>query len=363
MRLLCVEDEASLREDIVEYLRMKSYEVDEAASGEDAIEQMNRHHYDLVLCDIKMPRMDGYELLKQVRSENNLAGTPFIFLSALNERDDKMRAHEGGCDGYLTKPIDFSLLDVTLKSYVERQRARDFLYTNLMESNRQQVLTALDDALNGPMSEASLVVQHIRDTLPLLTPSALDQSLAYLQERVSRHALELDGLHSALQLQMHRGQVLCRSISVEELVQAAVEECRYISPASEITFAPSDATAACQVSVDVRLMQRAMAGLLALIPHARSTQEVVSFAIAPDHWMLTLCDHPSMAQEEDFTPVDEGCNLSVLAPVTRQRLVPLLFAMQVAHAHGGRLELMIWPGDHLAVRFVLPQTNANSIPA
>jgi CheY-like chemotaxis protein len=74
MRLLCVEDEAALRGDIVEYLRMHAYEVDEADSGEAAIAQLNSNRYDLVLCDIKMPNMDGYELLRQVRSENHNNG-------------------------------------------------------------------------------------------------------------------------------------------------------------------------------------------------------------------------------------------------------------------------------------------------
>ena len=62
MRLLCVEDEVSLREDIAEFLRMKSYDVDEASNGQEAIDQLNRNRYDLVLCDIKMPNMDGYDL-------------------------------------------------------------------------------------------------------------------------------------------------------------------------------------------------------------------------------------------------------------------------------------------------------------
>src|SRR5688572_19170492 len=106
MRLLCVEDEPALREDIAEFLRLQSYEVDEAASGEEALRRLSTGHYDLILCDIKMPRMDGYELLRHVRTENALVTTPFLFLSALDERDNKLQAFETGCDGYLTKPVD-----------------------------------------------------------------------------------------------------------------------------------------------------------------------------------------------------------------------------------------------------------------
>lgn len=363
MRLLCVEDEASLREDMVEYLRMQSYEVDEAASGEDAIEQLNRHQYDLVLCDIKMPRMDGYELLKQVRQENNLARTPFIFLSALNERDDKMRAHQSGCDGYLTKPIDFSLLDVTLKSHIERQRARDFVYSNTLEATRKQMMSVIDDALNGPISEACLVVQHLRDTLPVLTPSALDSHLADLQDNVAHHAVSLHAVHSALQLQVAAMGLHTYRIPVEELIRESVSECNYHYPLSPVSYVATDTPIDDEVTVDARLMQRAIAGLLAPIAHAGTSKDLVSFRIEDGHWLLTVSDHHGMTHDSDYIPLDESHNLSALSNATRKRLVPLMFAMQVAHAHGGRIEVKLWPGDYLAVRFVMPQTIPGRVTA
>ena len=362
MRLLCVEDEASLRDDIVEFLRMRSYDVDEAASGEQAIEQLNKNHYDLVLCDIKMPKMDGHELLKLVRKENELTSTPFIFLSALSDNESRIRAHEAGCDGYLTKPIDFSVLEATLKSYIERQRVRDFLYMSTLEVTRRQVMAAIDQSLDGPISESMQIIRHLRETLPVLTPGELDENLARLEEHFGEHATEMHAIHGALQLQVSDAGLRIEDAALDDLIRESVSECHYYYPTSKVTYEQPKKTALRRVKVDSRLMQRAIAGLLAVIPHPRTSRDVVTVETGEGFWSLTITDHVAMVEDGNFKPVDETTNLSVLSNVTRQRLVPLAFATQVAHVHGGRLEVKVWPGDHLAVRFIIPQENVHVMP-
>ncbi len=362
MRVLCVEDEAGLREDIAEYLRMQSYEVDEAETGEEAIDRLNVHHYDLVLCDIKMPRMNGYELLQQVRAENNLATTPFIFLSALNERDDKIRAAENGCDAYLTKPIDFSVLDATLKSSIERQRARDFLYSSSYESAQRHIMALLDDALSGSLSEACLTIQYLREKSPNISPEELHQQLAVLQEKMGTHVSSLHMFHCALRMQAAQTELLGEVMLADDLIKLAVDECHYNNPASQLVYQAPRPSAEL-VFGDMRLLQRALAGLLAVIPHAARSQDVISCALVEGALVLSVYDSADMAQETHFTPISETTNLAALSPVTRQRLVPLSYAVQAAQAHHGRLEIALWPEDKLAVRLVLPQPHSHRATA
>ncbi|MDX2095705.1 MAG: response regulator [Alphaproteobacteria bacterium] len=354
MRLLCVEDEAALRGDIVEYLRMRDYEVDEAESGEAAIEQLNQHHYDLVLCDIKMPRMDGYELLRQVRRENHLATTPFLFLSALNERNDKIRAHTTGCDGYLTKPVDFAVLDATVKSQVDRQRARDFLHQTIRDNAQRHMMAAIDDALNGSMTSACLILQHLRDTLPVLTSRALDVHLSQVQAHVNAHAVDLHTLHSALMMQATPIEMLYEMMLTEDLIKSSVAECHYQKPDAPIRFKASSPNGHL-IHGDMRMLQRALAGLMATIPQPVDSCDVVECLPDEGAVVLALYDHPAMARAQDFVAIDAATNLASLSRSTRQRLIPLSYALQVAHAHNGRLELMIGMDDALATRLVLPQ--------
>ncbi len=109
--ILCVEDEALLREDIVEELENDGYNVLQAADGQEGLEMMLKHEPDLVICDITMPHMNGHDLVKTLREKHpEFADTPFIFLSALADREDILEGLNIGADDYLTKPIDIDML-------------------------------------------------------------------------------------------------------------------------------------------------------------------------------------------------------------------------------------------------------------
>ncbi|GHA21493.1 hypothetical protein GCM10007989_16040 [Devosia pacifica] len=119
-RILCVEDEADLRADLCEELVANGYVVDEAGNGHDALALLRAQRYDLVLCDITMPRMSGLELLRQVRQEQGLGELPFVFLTALAGRQDIIAGKQAGVDDYLTKPIDFDLMLITIAARLDQ---------------------------------------------------------------------------------------------------------------------------------------------------------------------------------------------------------------------------------------------------
>lgn len=123
-RVLCIEDEPDFREDVVEYLRLNAYEVDEAADGAAALAMLRKQDYDLVICDVMMPGMDGFRLLKEHRSaladQPAMGDVPFVFLTALSDVHDQIAARNLGCDDFLAKPIDFKLLSATIENRIAR---------------------------------------------------------------------------------------------------------------------------------------------------------------------------------------------------------------------------------------------------
>lgn len=113
--LLCIEDEPDLREDLVEELTAAGYTVVSASDGEDALACLNSLVPDLILCDITMPGMDGYELLRIVRETRpDLATAPFIFLTAQAGMEQIVQGKLAGADDYLVKPINFDLMLATI---------------------------------------------------------------------------------------------------------------------------------------------------------------------------------------------------------------------------------------------------------
>lgn len=114
--ILVVEDEIGIRDDICTLLNFEGYETIEAGNGVEALVQIEAHLPDLILCDIGMPEMDGFELIQQVKDKPEYAAIPFVFLSARTSTQDIKRGLELGAHAYLTKPFTTEeLIDVVRK--------------------------------------------------------------------------------------------------------------------------------------------------------------------------------------------------------------------------------------------------------
>jgi DNA-binding response OmpR family regulator len=136
--ILCIDDETLLREDIVEELEDEGYKVFQASDGHEGLKQILSHRPDLVICDITMPRKNGYELLKEVRGEHGIsAEMPFIFLSALADKEHVVAGLKLGADNYMTKPVDFDVLRVKVKACL---RQVDRIRTTVMTGPNSEVL-------------------------------------------------------------------------------------------------------------------------------------------------------------------------------------------------------------------------------
>jgi len=125
--ILVVDDEEDLRENIQIMLGQAGHEIVTAANGQEALDIIRKAPPDLVVCDISMPVLSGLQVLSTVRHERpGLATLPFILLSALSDREDIITGREGGCDDYLTKPVDFALLKTTIDNRLSRvQKANE----------------------------------------------------------------------------------------------------------------------------------------------------------------------------------------------------------------------------------------------
>ncbi|ACB26676.1 response regulator transcription factor [Methylobacterium radiotolerans] len=115
-RILCVEDDAETASLLAEALVDLGYTVERASDGEAGLSAIQMSPPDLVLCDVRMPGMNGLDLLEQLAAAApHLARIPFVFLTALDDRDSEIAARRKGADDYLTKPIDFEMLAVVVE--------------------------------------------------------------------------------------------------------------------------------------------------------------------------------------------------------------------------------------------------------
>ena len=121
--ILIVEDDATLRRILRDVLTIKSYEVFVASDGEQGCRLFSEHDVDLVIADVMMPRMDGFEMVRRMRESG--ANTQFIFLSALDSAEDVVEGFRAGGHDYLRKPFDMSELMVRVESLLSRLEVPD----------------------------------------------------------------------------------------------------------------------------------------------------------------------------------------------------------------------------------------------
>ncbi len=145
--LLCIDDEPELRMLLVEELEDAGYRVLEAENGEEGLSMILSERPDLVLSDVSMPGMNGFELLATLRREHPAisARLPFVFLTALGDRDSQIRGRKLGADDYLVKPVDFDLMLATIESRLARLRIRNEIP---QRSPREHILGELESAMS-----------------------------------------------------------------------------------------------------------------------------------------------------------------------------------------------------------------------
>ncbi|MCB1078508.1 MAG: response regulator transcription factor [Verrucomicrobiae bacterium] len=123
--ILIIEDQPDMRENLTTILSMEDYEVLEAPDGRQGVQLARDEKPDLILCDVMMPEMDGYEVLNTLRQDRSIAGTPFIFLTARGEKQDFRTGMVLGADDYLTKPVSADDLLAAIESRLERETKRN----------------------------------------------------------------------------------------------------------------------------------------------------------------------------------------------------------------------------------------------
>ncbi len=193
-RLLVVEDSDAVREVLVIKLRREGYNVAEAASGREALEQAASGNTDLVLLDMRLPDMSGLQVLRQLRRSRSMLDTPVIVISGLDRPDDVVTALQSGANDYLTKPFDLTVALARIRTQLSARQ--------LKQANDRFLRVASHDLKKPLLLMLDVARQFKEDQKPgaLLSAEAFS-SLDYLIEsgQYMQHIVEdLLGL-SALQ--------------------------------------------------------------------------------------------------------------------------------------------------------------------
>jgi DNA-binding response OmpR family regulator len=208
-KILVVDDEPTIVELIEESLHIEGYETSRAYSGEEALDALAKDPPDLVLLDLMLPGMDGYEVCRQMQKDVRLSQIPVIMLTAKSAVADKVSGYQKGADDYITKPFDTEELLVRVRAQLHH------LY-----HDRVSELTAL------PGSEAVEAAITRRTAAPNVTDLLRQLDLRAISGSASSQWSDL-ALYTALQLFQAQGADLAFSITAAGTL---AYEVRFASP-------------------------------------------------------------------------------------------------------------------------------------
>ena len=164
-RILCIEDDHETAGLIGEELAEQGYEVLLAHDGQEGFGAVLKLMPDLVLCDINMPLMSGFQVLEQLTAlEPRFNDMPFVFLTALADRENELRGRQLGADDYVTKPIDFEILGAIIRARLARV-ARPALWATRITLSDREIETLTWVARGKTSAEIALILGLSKRTI------------------------------------------------------------------------------------------------------------------------------------------------------------------------------------------------------
>jgi len=151
-RVLVIEDNEELLSDIVEMLSMEGFEILTAHNGRVGIDVAEREVPDLIVCDVRMPVMDGYDVLDYIRSNTRTRNIPFIFLTARTGRSEFREGMKMGADDYLTKPFSAEELIASIRSRLVRSKDAQDETERRLDELRHSIALALPHEMRTPLN-------------------------------------------------------------------------------------------------------------------------------------------------------------------------------------------------------------------
>jgi two-component system sensor histidine kinase/response regulator len=348
IKILIIEDETSIRKNILEMLEMEGYEGLEAEDGITGLAMAQDHVPDLIICDITMPNLDGYEVLLELRKTPETATIPFIFLTARADRSFMRHGMELGADDYLTKPFTLSELRSAIAARLERRSTYNTQTHQELEQARRVLIQMVSHELRTPLVAINTATEIISRQIGQLSNAEVQELMESIQRGGQRLGRVVEQIVLIVQIEtgsMTRETIaqMGRQVQVTDLLIAALDLARsfaYRRPDVTIRLDERDNNAA--VQCDMRVLKHALAELLgnalSFSPPGHEVH-VSQWCADGSVWISIVDQGPGISPEQvefalqDFQQIDRAVNeqqgIGLGLPLSRH----------IIELHGGTFEL------------------------
>lgn len=233
-KILLIENETQTRNIFLQSLKTEGFETSEASNGLDGIEQVKQQQPDLIICDIEMPKMDGYGVLKILRQNPDTAVIPFIFMTAKSTKRELRYGMELGADDYLTKPTTVEDLLKAIAIRLKKQREREhqcqikFQEVGTLESTDETTTQSIFPPNTKLKEVFNFIEAHYHESIGLKdVAQAVGYSSAYLTDLVKRQTGKTVNRWIIRRRMVAAERLLIKS---EQSIEQIAESIGYLSP-------------------------------------------------------------------------------------------------------------------------------------
>jgi two-component system, sensor histidine kinase and response regulator len=351
-KILVIEDEAAIREEVADWLQFEGYEVIEAENGRFGIQAAIQHQPDLIISDIRMPEMDGYTVLLEIRANPKSSHIPFIFLTASAARESFRKGMDLGADDYLTKPFSHSEIMNAVHSRLEKQTQMQHLAREQVELLEQ----SLEEERHKRQLRARMTAMFAHD---FRNPLTVILSSAYLLksyendpeperrqvkvEQIANSARQLmqmlDDMMLAIRLENGRFEYFPELTDISEQTESIVEEFRQAQGAAHhLTL---DAEAHIALWTDARLVRQIVSNLLSnAIKYSPPGSDITVRLQKTDGMVaLSVQDNGIGISEEDISLLFEPFHRSQTTKSVPGSGIGLVIVQQAVEFCGGTIDV------------------------
>ncbi len=344
-KILVIEDEDVIRENIVSVLNFSDFDAAGAKNGSIGLQQIREARPDLIISDIMMPEMSGYELLEQLRDDPNTATIPFIFLTAKTDRTDWRKGVELGADDYITKP--FSIKE--LLSAVETRFKRHELVVNQGEKKlkelRDNLTRSLPHEFRTPLTAILGFSQHLVGTYEKLEPDDVKRMLETIHTSAER-------LHNLVQNYLLYAQLELTRVNPERLallrkgyLSAAAAVIKYIALRTAIDEKRKSDLVLAIENAGINILEEHLKKVLEeLVSNAfkfskKGTPVSLSTTATTERFMIQICDQGKGMSLEQIKSI--GAYMQFERKLHEQKGVGLglIIAKNIVELYGGTLTI------------------------
>jgi len=362
--ILVVEDNIDLNMAICEILESYSFVAHSAKDGFEALTWLKSNKPDMILCDIMMPGMDGYTLLKHTRADTELRTLPFIFLTARTSVADQRLAKEIGIEDYLTKPVDSSDLIAAINNALRRRQIMQDEMQKQMNLLRDRIVAILQHEFRTPLTFVLGYSEYLLDvTKGNFNLDELRTSAAAILDggRRLQQLIETFLLLAELQNRTLKPEDVLR-VDANELMRETLQESEKRLSEADLVGELHVAPEAISIYADSEMLREALRRLIDNAARYRRVQSKtvwLSVELATAYVGLRVRDEgrgiPPEMVERFATPFEQVDRDNRTEPGAG---LSLSLIRHVAHLHGGTLEIESKYGQGSSFTLWLPIADA-----